>query len=124
MDSENKWLSIEFDPRSTPELRIVHVSGRLSLETVREFVEAMHAQACPVNIVEMSGVSFMDSAGVGALVQLVVRLHRRHHRLELAGISERVRAVLDVAHVSKLFSIHATLAEAEAHVKAQGHSAS
>jgi anti-anti-sigma factor len=62
----------------------------------------------------MSELTWLDSAGVGALVQLLVRRSKSQHSLALAALSPRNYAVLQVAQVLKLFSVHKTADEAAA----------
>jgi len=49
--------------------------GKLSLETVSRFIQEMRPEPSQKLILEMSGVSFLDSAGVGALVSLCESAH-------------------------------------------------
>ena len=108
--------TMEIAVRDAPEsgLRIATLTGNLSLETVSRFNQTLREDASPALIVDLSGVAFLDSAGVGALVQLLVRRGRTNQPMALAGINPRNRAVLEVAQVAKLFQLFATSAEAEA----------
>jgi hypothetical protein len=60
---------------SNGQLAVIKLEGKLSLETVSNFLQSMRPEPAPELILEMSGVKFLDSAGVGALAQLFV--HRR-----------------------------------------------
>ena len=67
-------LDIEQLPTANGTLT-ARLSGKLSLETVSGFLQALRPLDAPKLILDMSGVSYLDSAGAGALVQLFV--HRR-----------------------------------------------
>jgi len=95
-------------------LRAAKLSGNLSLETVASFNAKLREDNSPALIVDLTNVAFLDSAGVGALVQLLVRRGRTNQPMALAGVNPRNRGVLEVAQVAKLFQVFPTLAEAEA----------
>ncbi len=93
--------------------RILRLSGRVSLETVPDFLRALRADLPSVVILDFSGVTSIDSAGVGALIQLHVAFQKKGQILALAAIGPRVEAVLDVAHVKKVFRTFASVQGAE-----------
>jgi len=107
-------LKIETKNGAHPGLRTIRLTGRLSLETVAEFNQFTRAQSAPVIILDMSPLVYLDSAGVGALVQLQVRCAKGNQQLALAGLTPRVHAVLQVANVLSLFRIFPSASEAEA----------
>ena len=94
--------------------KIVTLGGSLTLETVASFNQSLREEPAPALILDMSELTWLDSAGVGALVQLLVRRSKTEHSLALAGLSPRNNAVLQVAQVLKLFSVYPTVDEAAA----------
>ncbi len=97
-----------------PGQRILRVSGPVSMETAPVFLKALRSETAPVVLLEFSGVPFIDSAGIGALIQSYVRFTNEKRRLALLGINERVRAVLDITRVHKFLPIFASQEEATA----------
>jgi anti-sigma B factor antagonist len=81
---------------------VTRLNGKLSLETVHNFIQTLRPEPATHLVLDMSGVSFLDSAGVGALVSLFV--HRRHNgqSFALAGLTQQGMAVLQVAGLVKL----------------------
>src|SRR5580692_1741174 len=81
---------------------VTRLSGKLSLETVHNFIQTLRPEPAAHLVLDMSGVSFLDSAGVGALVSLFV--HRRHSgkSFALAALTQQGMAVLQVAGLAKL----------------------
>jgi anti-anti-sigma factor len=61
----------------------------------------------------MSGVSFLDSAGVGALVQLFVHRRGQGQGFALAALTQQGRAVLQVAGLLKLIPPFGSVLEAQ-----------
>jgi anti-anti-sigma factor len=83
---------------------VVRLDGKLSLETVSNFLQAMRLESAPELVLDMSGVKFLDSAGVGALVQLLVHRRNRLQKFALVGLTQQGNAVLEVSGLLKLFA--------------------
>src|SRR5580692_2634503 len=81
---------------------VTRLNGKLSLETVHNFIQTLRPEPAARLVLDMSGVSFLDSAGVGALVSLFV--HRRNigKSFAIAGLTQQGMAVLQVAGLVKL----------------------
>jgi len=91
---------------------VMRLKGKLSLETVHNFIQTLRPEPAAHLILDLGGVSFLDSAGVGALVQLFV--HRRNHgqTFALTGLTTQSSAVIQVAGLNRLLPIHASVEEA------------
>jgi anti-sigma B factor antagonist len=102
-------LDLEKLPASDGAHLVARLSGKLSLETVNNFIQTMRPEPVAHLVLDMSGVSFLDSAGVGALVSLFV--HRRHHgqSLALAALTQQGTAVMQVAGLMKLLPMFPTV---------------
>jgi anti-sigma B factor antagonist len=107
-------LDVEKLPSSTDTLTIYKASGKLSLETVNEFITRMRAESASYLVLDMSGVNFLDSAGVGALVSLFVSRRNQGKTLALAALSPQSNAVVAVAGLQNLLPVYKTVEEAEA----------
>jgi anti-sigma B factor antagonist len=81
---------------------VTRLNGKLRLETVHNFIQTLRPEPTAHLVLDMSGVSFLDSAGVGALVSLFV--HRRNigKSFAIAGLTQQGMAVLQVAGLVKL----------------------
>ena len=90
----------------------MRLNGRLSLETVHNFIHTLRPEDAARLILDMSGVSFLDSAGVGALVQLFVHRRNAGKSFALVGLTQQGNAVIQVAGLNKLLPIHASVEEA------------
>jgi anti-anti-sigma factor len=91
---------------------VVALDGKLTLETVHEFLKKMRPESAQAMILDMSRVEFIDSAGVGALVQLFVHRRGLKQKFALAGLREQGRAVIEVCGLLKLIPCYADVAEA------------
>jgi anti-sigma B factor antagonist len=105
-------LELEKQAGANGNQTVLRLNGKLSLETVHNFIQTLRAEPAAQLILDMSGVSFLDSAGVGALVQIFVHRRNQGQTFALAGLTKQGNAVIQVAGLSKLLPIHASLAEA------------
>jgi anti-anti-sigma factor len=103
-----KTLSLETEVSPQPSVKVIALLGSLTLETVAGFNSTLREETSPVLLLNLTKLEWLDSAGVGALVQLLVRRAKGKGALALAGLSARNHGVLDVAHVLNLFSVYPT----------------
>ncbi|HLW81219.1 MAG TPA: STAS domain-containing protein [Candidatus Acidoferrales bacterium] len=111
----NNHLTLVIEDTARPGLKTVALVGSLSLETVANFNQSLREEPEQVLILNLEKLEWLDSAGVGALVQLLVRREKTGKRLALTTLSVRNNAVLQVAQVLKIFPVFPTLAEAHTH---------
>ena len=107
-------LDVEKSSGSNNERTVVKLRGKLALETVNEFITAFRTEPAIHLILDMSGVSFLDSAGVGALVSLFVSRRNAGKSFALAGLTQQGTAVLQVSGVLKLLPSYLSVEEAVA----------
>jgi anti-sigma B factor antagonist len=111
-------LEIEKLPSSSDALTIYQAKGKLSLETVNEFIQKLRPEPAQHVVLDMSGVTFLDSAGVGSLVSLFVSRRNQAKTFALAGLTPQGNASVTVAGLQNLLPIFKTLDEALAAKKA------
>jgi anti-sigma B factor antagonist len=106
-------LDIQRQPGTNGDLLVARLSGKLSLETVHDFISTMRAEAASRLVLDMSGVSFLDSAGVGALVSLFVSRRNSGKTLALAALTQQGNAVMQVSGLLKLLPVFPSVEEAQ-----------
>ena len=111
----NNELSLVTEDSSRPGLKTVALVGSLSLETVAGFNQSLREEPEQVLILNLEKLEWLDSAGVGALVQLMVRREKTGKKVAITTLSVRNNAVLQVAQVLKIFAVFPTAAEAVTH---------
>jgi len=107
-------LDVEKSAGSTDEVTVYHLKGKLSLETVAGFIPKLRPETAKHMVLDMSGVNFLDSAGVGALVSLFVSRRNQGKTFALAALPPQATAVITVAGLQKLLPVSKTVAEASA----------
>jgi anti-sigma B factor antagonist len=93
---------------------IVALVGELDLynaHLVREQLFAAAAREPDRLIVELSGVTFIDSTGLGVLIEARTRLTNRSAFL-LAGPGLETRRALEISGLDRHFAVHGSLDEA------------
>lgn len=93
----------------------VRVAGEVDLHTspvLRERLLALLDHGPQRVIVDLSEVAYVDSSGVGTLVELKRRLDRSGGRVVLVGMQPRVRSVFEITRLDRFFTVVATLDEA------------
>lgn len=102
-------LDLENRAGSNGSQMVVRLSGNLSLETVHDFIQKLRPERAPHLVLDMSGVGFLDSAGVGALVQIFVHRRSLEQTFTLAGLTKQGHAVIQVAGLSKLLPMESSV---------------
>lgn len=88
----------EIDLRSSPKLRaaLLQVADRKPTRV----------------IVDLAGVTYVDSSGVGTLVEFKRRLERAGGKVVLSGLQPRVRSVFEITKLDQFFMIAGSIDEA------------
>ena len=100
-------------PGSSHDVTILVLQGPLTIGTVFEFQTATRQPDLKSTIVDFSGVPYMDSVGLGALLSHWAHSQRIGVQFAAVGISERVRVLLDMSRVSTILPTFPTVADAE-----------
>ena len=89
----------------------VRITGEIDHHTARvlrvDIDRAVYLYRAPKVVMEMSGVSFMDSAGLGLILGRYSVIRELGGRLCLRGVSPEVEKILKLAGTDKLVSVMA-----------------
>lgn len=106
-------LHIEDLPGQRDGQRVLRLTGPLTLTSIFQFQSLVRADGSRDLILDCTGVPYIDSAGIGALVGAYVTRQKNGRSLALVGASERVLQTLQITHVEQFFTFFPTLADAE-----------
>jgi anti-sigma B factor antagonist len=110
-------LSIELVEGKSPGTRILRLKGPLTLKNIFPFQSELRSGGPhPITILDLTGVPYMDSAGMGALMNYFVHCQRENLKFIVAGVSPRVLELFKLTKVDNLIAIAPTVEEAEAEV--------
>src|ERR1700684_1966268 len=93
---------------------ILTLKGSLNIQTIFDFQKATREEGAPKLILDFSGVPYVDSAGLGALVGAYVAAQRTQRKLAVAGTNTQVRALIDMTHGGTLVECYDSVAAAQA----------
>ena len=97
-------------------LVIIKLTGPLTLRNIFQLQQDLVANPPHLTIFDLSEVPYMDSAGIGVLINYYVSAEKHGRRMALAGVSERIDALLELTKVRTLLRSFPTPAEAEPQV--------
>ncbi len=93
---------------------IVKLTGPLTLSTLFPLQDEFRTIKPQVLILDLSDSVYMDSAGLGLIMNYYVSAQRHGRKLFLTGVDERISALLKLTHVDKILSVFPTVEQAEA----------
>ena len=103
------------DVRSEGDAVVVALGGEIDLHqapTVHETLITACAGKPKCLVINLEAVSYMDSSGIGTLVEVFRRVKAYDGRLALCRINSRVRSLFEITKLDKFFAIYDTEAEA------------
>ena len=109
-------MSYSFTPGKSEGTTVLKLVGPLTITTMFGFQNELRANTSQVLIVDMSEVPYMDSAGLGLIMNSHVAAQDHSRRFMLAGVNERVMALCDMTKVSKVLTCFPSVDSAEASV--------
>jgi len=88
---------------------VVEVSGRLehgeSCMMLRELTKRLTAGGSRFFLLDLSGVDYMDSAGLGLLLSIYATIRNQGGELKLLNVAPRVRELLKITALLNVFQI-------------------
>jgi anti-sigma B factor antagonist len=108
-------LTLEHLEGKLPGTRIVVLNGPLTLRNMFELQTLLRAQPEPtLSILDLSGVPYMDSAGMGLIINHFVHSQTRGARMVVVGVSQRVHELFKMTRVDSVVPQAKTVEAAEA----------
>lgn len=93
------------------DIDIVTITGRLvaaDAPEARENLKAIVEAGSGKLIVDLSGVTFIDSSGLSVLISAFKLIRAKGGRMPLSGISKNVQTLLELTRLSEIFEMFAT----------------
>jgi anti-sigma B factor antagonist len=103
-------MSLKLNTRQVNDVTVVDVSGRLTLgegssamrEAVRDLITDGHRKV----LLNLAEASYIDSSGFGELVHGYTELTKAGGTLKLVGLTERVKTLMRMTNLDKIFEVH------------------
>jgi len=107
-------LAIERREGKAPGTLIFELRGPVTLRNLFDLQGQLRSGDLPrLAILDLSGVPYMDSAGMGAIINYFVSSQRHGRKLVVAGVNGRVLELFRMTKVEGLLTMKPTIAEAE-----------
>jgi len=101
---------------------VVVAQGEIDLSTIPQLTEKLDdliAQDQVDLIIDMAGVDFIDSTGLGALVGARKKALSKDGSVHLACVQAKVLKIFKITQLTEIFPVHESVADAVA--SASGH---
>ena len=109
-------MTLDVESRQTDKgVTVIAPSGRLDVvgaPALKEAVSEAMKNGQPRLILDLEGVSFVDSSGLGSVVAALKQVRTSKGDLRLAAPNQQVRVVLELTTLDRVFPYFATVEEA------------
>jgi anti-sigma B factor antagonist len=109
-------VSLDVESRQTDSgVTVLAPSGRLDVvgaPALKEAVSEAMKNGQPKLVIDLEGVTFVDSSGLGSVVSALKQVRSSKGDLRLAAPNQQVRVVLELTTLDRVFPYFATVEEA------------
>ena len=94
---------------------VVAPTGRLDVAgapTLKEAISEALKSGSPKVVLDMEGISFVDSTGLGSVIAALKQIRSSQGDLRLAAPNQQVRVVLELTTLDRVFPYYSTVEEA------------
>ena len=99
-------MSLKIETREVARVTILDIKGRIilgdELGRLRDAIQRLVSEGKKKIILNLAGVDYIDSSGVGELVSCFTSVRNAGGELKLLNLTQKVR---DVLHVTKLYTV-------------------
>jgi anti-sigma B factor antagonist len=103
-------MSLNVTVRETNVATIVALTGRLSIgegaAELREALQKLVAEGKKKIVLNLAGLTAMDSAGIGLLVSSYASMNRAGGQMKLSNLSSKVKDVLLITKLLTVFPVY------------------
>jgi anti-anti-sigma factor len=110
---QSEQLTVNVTPGAHKGERVIKVNGPLTMTSLLGFQNVVRAEKAPTVILDLSQVPYIDSTGLGSVVNAHISCINSGRHLAIIGVSERVRTLFRLARLERVLAIFPTLEEAE-----------
>lgn len=105
-------MKLSLETRHRGDVIVVHCQGRIVYRDEAAALSRLMGEILKNGnkvVLELSGVTAMDSAGIGELALLQSWAQQRNADLKCAGAHSMVRTLLDITNLDSVLEVHSTL---------------
>ena len=109
-------MALEVETRTADNgITVVAPTGRLDVAgatALKEVISEVVKNGPPRIVIDMEGVSFVDSTGLGSVISALKQVRGSQGELRLAAPNQQARVVLELTTLDRVFHYYATVEEA------------
>ena len=108
-------MDLSLSTRTEGDRTVVTVGGEIDVYTapkLRDKITELVGEGHHDLVIDMEGVDFLDSTGLGVLVGGLKRVRAHEGSLRLVCTQERILKIFRITGLTKVFPIHASVDEA------------
>jgi anti-sigma B factor antagonist len=107
-------LTITIQEGSAHSARIITLTGPVTLPNLFILQDELRNGEPPSSVIlDLTGVPYMDSAGIGAIINYFVHLRKRNAKLIVVGVNGRVIELFKLTGADTVITMAATVEEAQ-----------
>jgi len=95
--------------RQTGDVTIVDISGRIALgeesAALRDLIMNLLSEGHPRILLNLAGVNYIDSSGLGALVSAFTSVRKQGGELKLVNLTDKVDNLMQITKLYTVFDI-------------------
>jgi anti-sigma B factor antagonist len=103
---------IEITGHNVGDVTVLNLKGRMIFEEgdtpFKDHVDALVARGRTKLVLDLAGVTYIDSAGLGMLVAKYVSLHRQGGDMKLVHPTPRCEELMRITHLRDVFEVFQT----------------
>ena len=107
---------MKFNVRQNGDVTILDLSGKITIgsgeEALRNTVQEILNSGVKKVVINMSGVTMIDSSGIGELVSAYTTATNRGTKLKLAKLPDKVSDILTITQLITVFDVYDNEADA------------
>ena len=108
-------MDLDLETSTQGDATVVSLRGEIDVYTaprLRQTLIDLISEGATDIVVDMSGVDFLDSTGLGVLVGGLKRVKAKEGSLKLVVTQEKILKIFDITGLTKVFPIHSSVDEA------------
>lgn len=90
------------------DITVCYLSGEININTspdLRKVFDELITKKTTKVILDLGGVTYIDSSGLATLIEMLRRMKRFDGRLRLSNLSDKVRSLFEITKLTKLFEM-------------------
>lgn len=107
---------MEYSVSENKDVVVIKLEGQVlggpSADKFREKIKSLVEEGKTNMVADLSGVSFMNSSGLGVLIQTLTTLRKENGDIKLCSAQDRIKSLFKVSKLLSVFDYFETLDEA------------